>query len=509
MSAANRVIFNTGILYGRIIVTVGISLFTTRIVLDALGAVDYGIFNLIAGVIVMLAFLKNAMATSTQRYLSFYQGKKDEKMQSKVFWNSLLFHLILGIFIMGVLEVAGLFLFDGFLNIPSDRLDEAYLVYHFMGVNVFFLIISVPFNGSLVAHENMLFVAIVNIIEVLLKLAIALSLYSTSKDKLISYGILMAGISSISFVFYAIYCIRTYSECKLNHWRGVDKYLMRELGAYAGWNLFGSVCSLGRTQGLAVILNLFFGAIINSAYAIANQVGGQLMFLSTTMLKSINPQIMKSEGNGDRKRMLRLSMIASKFGFFLLSIIAVPFIFEMDNILHVWLKEVPDFSVAFCRMVLVAAIINQLTIGLQSAAQATGRIKAYQATVGGVLILNLPLAYILLKWGFEAYSVLVGYVFIELTAVCLRVYFLNKIAGLSVKEYLDRVINKELLPFVVLLITCMLSITMMAFEFRFLVTIILSAISTSAAIFKWGLCDDERQILSGVFQKIRLKISYS
>lgn len=321
MNAANRVVFNTGILYGRIIITVGISLFTTRIVLDALGAEDYGIFNLIAGVIVMLSFLKNAMATSTQRFLSFFQGKKDKVMQAKIFWNSMFFHLMLGLALWGILELAGLFLFDGFLNIPADKLGEAKLVYHFMVVNVFFLILSVPYNGSLVAHENMVYVALVNILEVLMKLAIALFLYQTSGSKLIIYGLLMAGISSVSFVVYAVFCIKSYEECKISNRQKIDKPLLKELGSYASWNLFGSLCSLGRTQGLAVILNLFFGAIINSAYAIANQVSGQLMFLSTTMLKSINPQIMKSEGNGDRKRMLRLAMIASKFGFFLLSIV--------------------------------------------------------------------------------------------------------------------------------------------------------------------------------------------
>ena len=509
MSAANRVVFNTGILYGRIIITVGISLFTTRIVLDVLGAVDYGIFNLIAGIIVMLSFLKNAMATSTQRYLSFYQGKKDNDMQAKVFWNSLVFHIVLGVIILGMLEIAGLFLFDGFLNIPTEKINDARLIYHFMGANVFFLIISVPFNGSLVAHENMIFVAVVNILEVLLKLAIAVSLYYTADEKLIVYGLMMAGISSISFVVYAIYCTRAYEECKFQGRGDIDKSLMKELGSYASWNLFGSVCSLGRTQGLAVILNLFFGAYINSAYAIANQVGGQLMFLSTTMLKSINPQIMKSEGNGDRKRMLRLSMIASKFGFFLLSIVAVPFIFEMDNILNVWLKEVPDYTISFCRMVLLAAIINQLTIGLQSAIQATGKIKNYQAVVGGVLILNLPIAYVLLRLGFAAYSVLVGYILVEITAVCLRVYFLHIIAGLSIKEYMDKVISKEVIPMIILLLICTFSISVLTFDFRFLATIAMSVMGTSIAIFKWGLCEDERQILNGVFNKIKLKISYS
>ncbi|WP_200979292.1 hypothetical protein [Echinicola sp. 20G] len=505
MNAANRVVFNTGIQYGRILITVGLSLFTTRIVLDALGAVDYGIFNLIAGIIVMLSFLKNAMATSTQRYLSFYQGMKDRIMQAKIFWNSLFFHLILGLVVLILLEFAGLFLFDGFLNIPLEKIDQAKTVYHFMGLNVFFLILSVPYNGSLVAHENMLFVALVNILEVLLKLGIAILLYSTEGDKLVVYGLLMAGISSVSFIVYATFCIKAYDECKVNNRQKLDRSLIKELGAYASWNLFGSVCSLGRTQGLAVILNLFFGAYINSAYAIANQVGGQLLFLSSTMLKSINPQIMKSEGNGDRKRMLRLSMIASKFGFFLLSMVAVPFIFEMDNILNVWLKDVPDYATVFCQMVLVGSIINQLTIGLQSAIQATGKIKTYQAVVGGVLILNLPLAYALLMLGFEAYAVLVGYIIIEFVACCLRLYFLNRIAGLSVNKYFKRVISKEIVPLLTLIAICYTTVQIMEFNFRFLVTTSLAIVGTCLAIVYWGLCEDEKEILSKVLMKVKNK----
>ena len=337
MQAATKVFFNTGVLYLRMLLTVGISLYTTRLVLNALGVDDFGIYNLIAGIITMLSFLNTAMAVSTQRYLSFYQGRKDKGMQKMVFANSFLLHILIGLSVVILLEAIGVFLFDGFLNIPGDRIEVARIIYHFMSLTVFFTIVAVPFSGSLYAHENILWVAIVTIIEVLLKLGIAILLYTINFDKLIFYGFTMAAVSIVSLLLYMIFCMKKYEECSLKVRRFYDKSLMKELSSFAGWNLFGAICGVGRSQGLAVILNLFFGTIVNAAYAIANQISGQLNFFSATMLRALNPQIMKSEGAGDRERMLRLSMSASKFGFFLLAFIAIPCIFEMPSILKFWL----------------------------------------------------------------------------------------------------------------------------------------------------------------------------
>jgi len=474
--------------------------------LSALGGVDYGIFNLIAGVIAMLAFLNTAMATSTQRYLSFHQGRKDPDMLKKIFSNSVTLHLLIGLCIVIGLEIAGFFLFDGFLNIPSSRIGSARILYHFMIGSVFFSIILVPFISSLNANENMLWIALVSIIEVLLKLLIAIFLLNLKGDKLLFYGLLTTLLSLLVLILHTSYCLKMYEECTLNKFWITDKRLMKELTSFAGWNLFGSLCTLGRAEGFAILFNLFFGTLINAAFGIANQVAGQLSFFSVTMLQALNPQIMKSEGADDRNRMLRLSMIASKFSFFLLAILAIPIIFEMDYILKFWLKNVPEFTVTFCRLLLIGTMVNQLTIGLQSALQATGKIKKYQITVGSLILFNLPLAYVLLKQGFPVYSTLISYIVIEFIACSLRVLFLKKIGGLSIKEYLSRVIFREIMPVLCSITVCFFVMNNFDMNYRFLFTIFFSSVVFMFSIYFVGLCKDEKDLIKIIFFNLIKKI---
>lgn len=507
MKAANKVLLNTVVLYGRMLVTMGITLYSTRLVLDGLGTADYGIFNLIAGVIAMLSFLNSAMATSTQRYLSFHQGKRDIDMQKKVFKNSLFMHICLGIGIVILLEGLGLLLFDGLLNIPGNRVSSAKVIYHFMSLTVFFTIIAVPFNGSLVAHENMVWVALVNITETVLKLLIAILLGSVSGDRLITYGFLMALITVVSFGMYATFCFKKYSECTISKAVPFDRPLMKELTSFAGWNLFGSLCSLGRTQGLAVLLNIFFGTVVNAAYGIANQVASQLSFFSETLLRAINPQIMKSEGASDRERVLKLSMIASKFSFFLLAIFAIPCIFEMKEILGLWLKVVPAYTVVFCSLILACMLVKQLTIGVQSALQATGEIKVYQIVVGTTLLMNLPIAWLLLTLHLPAYSVLISYMFIEVLSCTLRLYFAKIKGGLSINQYVNRVFAKEALPLLFSLAACWVSVQFIQIPLRFLFTGAFSAFVFIVSIYFFGLCDDEREIFGRIFITVKKKFA--
>lgn len=480
----------------------GISLYATRIVLNTLGATDYGIFNLISGVITMLSFLNTSMAISTQRFLSFYQGRDNPQMQKKVFANSLMLHFLIGIIIVAGLEIAAFFIFDGFLNIPKDRIDASKTVYQFMAATVFFTIIAVPFIGSLTAHENMIWIAVVTTVETILKLGIAFFLTTISTDKLIVFGILTALISVISFFLYCLYCLRKYEECTFKGIYVIDKKLIKELASFAGWNSFGALCGISRNEGLAIVLNLFKGVVVNTAYGIANQVSSQMVFFSVTMLRVLNPQIMKSEGAGDRNRMLRLSMMASKFGFFLLAIFAIPCIFEMNNILLLWLKKVPENAVVFCDLILIGALANQLTIGLQSAIQATGKIKGYQFVVGSVILLNVPFAYILLKMGLPTYSIFICFIFIELIACCLRLFFLKRLAGLSIREYISRVFLKEIIPLMFSIVCCFLMVTYVDLSFRVILTCIFSGFIFIISIYFFGMEVDEKVILNTLINKI-------
>ncbi|MGE7773360.1 lipopolysaccharide biosynthesis protein [Chitinophaga sp. NPDC101104] len=456
MQAANRVVMNTGLLYGKMLVTIFISLYSTRLVLSALGALDYGIFNLIAGVIAMLSFLNMAMTLSTQRYMSYNLGGGDMEKLKKVFNASILLHLLLGLGLVLLFEAAGYFLFGHVLNIPPDRVPAARTIYHFMVASAFVTIISVPYDATINARENMLLVALTGIAEALLKLAVALALQRASADRLILFSGLSAASAIALLLFKRVYCSVKYPESRIKIGRYKDKALLKEMFSYGGWNMFGAVSVVTRNQGIAMILNVFFGTIVNAAYGIANQVNAQLSFFSVTLMQALNPQIMKSEGQGNRERMLKLAMIASKFSFALLAFFAIPLLLETPFVLGLWLKEVPAYTVVFCRLILLCTMVNQLSVGIQVGVQSVGKIRKYQVAVSLLLMLNLPVAYVLLRMGLPAWSVLASALGIEIMTCAYRVKAAEKLIGLPVKTFLRgvvlRAVGSVLLAFCIALL---------------------------------------------------------
>jgi len=507
MQAANRVVLNTGALYGRMLITMFIALYATRLVLNALGAEDYGIFNLVSGVIVMLSFLNVAMTISTQRYLSFYIGVGDNEKLKQVFNSSVLLHFLMGITLVLIFEVVGLYFFDRVLNIPAARIGTAKIIFHFTVISTFFTIVSVPYDATLNARENMFLIAAIGIWEALAKLGIAIYLQYTGYDKLIIYGALTAGVTVISLIIKRTYCSSKYHEARVKVRKYFNKSLLREMFSYAGWNMFGAGSVVARNQGLAMILNVFFGAIINAAYGIANQVNSQLSYFSVTMLQSLNPQIIKSEGMGDRPRMLRLAMIASKFSFFLLSFFSIPVIIEMPIILKLWLKNVPDHTIVFCRLIIIVSLITQLTVGLQVAIQSVGRIKVYQVVVSLLLMLNLPVSYFLLKAGMAPHVVLVSAICIEAVTCSYRVLAAHKLTGLAIGDYLRKGVLTSLLPVVLAFgISLLPQLVMHPGFVRLLVTGAVSSLSIFICVKFLGLTAYEQEKIEGIIMKLLSKL---
>lgn len=513
MKASRRVAMNTGFLYGKMLITLVIALFSTRLILGALGAIDYGIFNLIGGVIAMLTFLNVAMTISTQRYMSFYMGADDASKLRSVFTSSTTLHLFIGLSIIVILEVAGIFLFNGFLNIPEEKIGTAKTIYHFMVISTFFTINAVPYDAAINAHENFFFDAVTGIIESVLKLLIAILLVYTSSDKLILYGLLMALLTILIRVIKGSFCISRYRECRFTTRLVIRGRLVKEMLSFAGWNLFGSFCTIVRNQGLAVVLNLSFGVVINAAYAVAHQVNSQLMLFSVNMLRSLNPQIIKSEGGGDRSRMLRLAMLACKVSFFLLAFFAIPLIIEMEYVLNLWLKDVPEYTVIFCQLMLLLSMIQLLTYGLGTAIQSVGRIKLFQSVIGTMLILNLPLAIILVNLGLEPYSILIGAIALEMVAGAMRIIIARKITGLSVKQYLRDVQSRSVPVAIIAAGAGLLPHLLMETGFlRLLITVL----STTAVLLLLGRYisvssyeyDKIKDIISPIFAGIRRKVSH-
>lgn len=502
MNSTKLVIQNTIFLYGKMIISTIITLYSIRLVFNALGISDFGIFNLVSGIIAMLSFLNVAMTVSTQRFMSYFLGAGEQHKLKSIFHSSLVLHLIIGLIIIVILELAGVFLFKNFLNIPLERISTAKIIYQFMVVSMFFTINAVPFDSVINAHENMLFDSLTGIIESFLKLGIAIWLGFSNFDRLILYSFLIAVLAILIRIVKSIYCYQKYEECKILRIQKVDLLLLKEMFSFAGWNLFGSLASMGRNQGIAIIMNLFYGIVVNAAYGIANQVASQLNSFSAMMLKAINPQIMKSEGANDRKRMLRLAMMSSKYSFFLLALFTIPMIFEMPQILRLWLKEVPQYTIIFCDLILISNLTSQMTIGLQSAFQACGKIKEYQFTVGTLLLLNIPIAFLLLKANLPVYSVLISFLLIELIASSIRIILLKKSAGLSIKTFFNQVIFKTVGPIISSVFVCYVIVHSFNVPYRFFITGIASSIIFTITIFFTGLHKTEKDILTQLISKL-------
>lgn len=437
MNSSNRIIANTIILYTKIIIDIVISLWTVPLVLRALGQSDYGLYNLVAGVVAMLAFLNSSMTVVTQRYMSVTMGKNDNNQLNNVYNASIRIHIVLGVVLVALLELCTPFLFNGFLNIDEGRTDAAILLYQFMIVSTFFTVLAVPFDATLNAYENMLLFSLIALVESFMKLLLALTLNTIYYDRLVVYGLGIASISILGVLARLIFVNRKYIDIKISFKQKIPKPLYSEMLSYAGWNTFGSVAMIGKNQGIAVVLNLFKGTTINAAYGIANQINGLLSSFTASIQKAISPQLMKHEGAKNRAAMIELSFTLVKMASIIFAFMAVPLLLEMEQVLALWLhSDVPPYTVVFCQLIIVMQLIFQLSSGVALAIDAVGNIKAYRIVLSSVLILNIPFAYIILRSGCPVYYVLMSMIVIEILCMVVRLYFAHALTSFPIISYL-------------------------------------------------------------------------
>lgn len=448
MEAANRVFNNTIFLYIKMIVTVFASLYSTRLVLEALGTSDFGIFNLVLGLISMLLFFNAAMTQSSQRFMSFAKGKGDIDEETHIFNISTFLHFIIAIFLVAVLYFIEPILFDNVLKIETDRIEAAKMIYRFMIISTFFVIISVPYDAVINAHENMLFVAVLGIFESLLKLAAAVYItYYSFYEKLITYGKLIVFITIILMMVKAIYSHIKYEEVRINFRKYLDKFLLKKMSSFAGYTFLGTATQMITNYGQGILLNLFFGTIVNAAQGIATQLSGQLATFAMTMLKALNPMMTKSEGSGNRELMLKASFTGARISFFLLTLFYIPVLIEMETILGIWLIEIPPYSVIFLKLLLIRNLIEQLYLTLGTAIISVGNIKSFQIYKSLLNLLPLPIGYVLFDKGAEAWAIYVIFIFYAIIQGVLNVYYAKRMCDMSIKEYLINVVFKSLLCF--------------------------------------------------------------
>ena len=437
MKTSVRVLYNTLSLYAKMFVTTIISLYLTRIVLNYLGASDFGLFNLIGGVISLLSFVNSALMVSTQRYLSVSIGGNNFSKVRNIFSSSILIHIVLAIILVIIFNLCRGFLFGGFLNIEENRLHAAETVYQIMIVSTVFTVLGVPYNAIINAKEDLWLFSIVETICAILKLGIIVLFHYSNGDTLIIYTIWILVVTIVNFLLKYIWCIVKYKECrKLSFNVKQNTSLIKEMVGFSGWNAFGTLAIIGRNQGIAVLLNIFWGTTINAVYGIANQVNSQLVYFSTMMTTSMTPQIMKSYGEGNKQRMLDLTVFTCKLSFFLSAVFAIPLLLELPFVLKLWLGNVPDLTEEFCSLIIFVFLIMQLYPGLNRAIQACGKIKLYQVLTAIVILLPIPISILLGKYGFDSYWVIYLMIIAQCIQLCVTVYMAKHLVGLKVAPFL-------------------------------------------------------------------------
>ena len=486
------------------IFTMFVGLYTSRVVLNTLGATDFGLYNVVGGFVYMFTFINSAMAGATQRYLTFELGRGDFNRLQKVFSTSINVHLIISLIILIAAETLGLWFVYNYLTIPEDRFNAALWVYQASILSTIIMMLSVPYNAAIIAHERMSAFAYISVLEVVLKLVIVYALTVSEADKLILYAVLMLLVQILIRLIYGWYCGKHFPETKYSII--FDKKLIREMTGFAGWSLFGNLAAVTFTQGVNVVLNMFFGPAVNAARGIAVQVQTAIKGFCQNFQTALNPQITKTYATGEYQYMHRLIFMSTKFSYFLLLMISLPVMLEADTILTWWLKTVPEHTVSFVRLVLVASMIDATANSLMQGASATGKIKIYQSVIGSILLMILPVSYVTLKLGGQPESVFVVQIIIFAVAQIIRIVIIRPMIHLSLREYF----TKAVIPILtVTLVSVVIPVIIYVFLdsgiCRFFVICIVSLLSVGFAILFLGLNHSERKFLYGKIHAIAYK----
>jgi Na+-driven multidrug efflux pump len=448
--SGKRIAKNTFFLYCKIGINTIVLLYTTRIVLNALGAVDYGIYGVVGGAIAMLGYLNSAMATTTQRFMSYAEGEGKSEKKSCYFNTSVIIHMLLGISILIIMEILFYPMFNGILNIPEERKFAAECIYQMMAISTVVTILTVPYEATINAHEDLVYYSIVGVGEALLKLSAALIIVHAFVDKLILYGILMASISIIMMMIMRFYCHKHYKECKFSPKKYFSKSVLKEMGSFAGWSFVGVFSSIMGNYGTGLILNHFFGTIVIAAQTICNQIGGQLLVFSSNMLKAMNPAIVKSAGEGNKENMLKLNMTGCRFSFCLYALFAIPFFIETDYILKIWLKNVPEWAVLFCQLQVLRTLLEQLTFPMGMSLIAVGNIRQINITDLILGISTFAVLFIVYECGVQPYwHFIVSIFLLVIVESGFKLYFNKKFCKLNILSFVKNVYVRCLICFVI------------------------------------------------------------
>lgn len=432
---------NTIFLYLRMVFTLVVSLFTTRELLRVLGIDDFGLYNVVGGVVAMFSFLNSAMVASSQRFISFALGGKDSQKQTLVFSTSVLIHITIALVIVIFAESVGLWFLNNKLTIPDGRVEAVNWVYQASIITFCCHVLQVPFTSTVIAHERMSFYAIMSVVDSVLKLIIVYLLAISGLDRLILYSLLLMTISIFDILLYIYYTKKNFTECRFTF--TLDKGLYKEMFSFAGWSFLGNFGFTAKDYGVNIILNIFCGPAVNTARGVAYQVMNAVNGFVANFQTAMNPQITKRYAVGEVESMIQLVKSGARYSFYLLSIIVIPLYIRAEYVLGLWLGEVPDLTLQFLKLTLIMAMVNSMFGPLVTAMQATGKIKLFQVVIAIIMVMDAPIAYFLMRSGYPPYTVMyvaIGSAFIGLIA---RSILLNRLVKINLINFITNVVFRN------------------------------------------------------------------
>lgn len=502
MDKTNKIIFNTGVVYAQLIISTFVSLFSVRFVLQALGEEDYGVYMLVAGVIALLEVLSMSMSHTSMRYMSHSLGKNDLETSLKTFNTTLFIHYCLALVIVVLLEAGGWIMFEWFLNIPESKLFAAKLVYQFMIITAVVTVVSVPFDAVINSHENLLFLAIVNISNSFVVIGIALLLLVYNGNRLILYGFLMM-LSQIAVrIVKQVYTRRKYPESRVNFRKYRDKELLKSILSFTGWDFLGVMADLCTTQIRGILINMFFGVRLNAAEGVGKKLNSKLNQLSTGITRAITPQMNKSEGGGDRGRLIQLTFTGVKYTTFMYCLLAVPLMLEMQYVLDVWLKDVPAYTALFCQMCILIQIISKFTWQISNAIRAVGRIRGLQITNSVLALSGVFVGYFVFKSGAGPLSIYIIGIIVALLGAGVNLYFGKKIVDIHPLEFIKKATLPVLIPIIIsLALALLLRLTMNESFLRFALVMGVFVITNAFIFWFFSMGKSEKERIKGIISK--------
>lgn len=506
LTGNNLIIVNTLATYVRILLVAGLMLFSTRWVLQALGKEDFGLYTVVGGLIVFVTFIRTVTAGSSQRFFAYAIGQGDSEEIKRWFNLSFSLHLVFALFIISAGVPLGNLFLDHILHISPDRLEAARIVYYLSLLGAVFTALTTPGYAILIAKQRIFEIALWETLRGVLFFSIAFYLLRTSGDLLVKFALGMVACAALINVIQYARARMLFPECSLNLNYWIDKEKLRKLLGYSWWFTFAALCSMARSQGVAVFINIFNGVAANAAYGIANQVSGQASTISTALYGAIAPEMASSEGRGDRNRVVMLSLRASKFVSILTLFWLIPLFTELDYVLKLWLINVPEHTAAFCRIILIGELLNKMTLGQMGAMHATGRIAEFEGTMGIIYLLALPLVGGALWYGLIPEIALLGLVLIGMAVAAGRLYWIHRLMKVSITRWINEVFLKS---FYVSIPSVLIAILLQRWlEPSFLRIGLLSSVTSAGTIiacFLYGLRGEERIFVWGKINKIYKK----